>query len=224
MGNPVRRSLLCVQPVLHSGHDLADVAKVPVHRREANVGDLVEPLELFHDQRAHFLGAHLLLGPFLHRRFDAIGNRFDRRHADGTLLAGLEQPGDEFLALEPLAGAVLLDHHIRDLVDPLVAGEAAAAVETFATPADDLPFLALPRVDNLVAEMAAERALHGWAGISFSGRACVSSLTRPMLRPSWAMKITPVRTTGMYEIACVTIAAATAASSAAPKNAVTPIR
>ena len=38
------------------------------------------------------------------------------------------------------------------------------------------------------------------------------------------MKTKPVSTTGMYEIACVTIAAATAASSGAPKNVVTPMR
>ena len=117
--------------------------------------------------------------------------------------------------------AVLLDHHVRDLVDPLVAGEAAAAVEALAPAANHLAFLALARVDDLVAEMAAERALHGCAGNSFSA---------PRLRCAQAADAEAVlrhedqadSTTGMNEIACVTIAAATAASFGAPKNVVTP--
>ena len=43
-----------------------------------------------------------------------------------------------------------------------------------------------------------------------------------MLKPSWAMMNSPASATGTNDIACSTIAAATAASSEAPKNRVTP--
>src|SRR5206468_11471581 len=68
--------------------------------------------------------------------------------------------GNQLLALEAFARAVLLDHHVRDLVDPLVAGEPASAVEALAAAANDLALLALARVDDLIAQMAAERAFH----------------------------------------------------------------
>ena len=85
-------------------------------------------------------------------RLHVVGDRLERRHGHRPLLAGLEQAGDQLLALEPLAAAVLLDHHVGDLVDPLVAGEAAAALEALAAPADDVAFLALARVHDLVAQ------------------------------------------------------------------------
>src|SRR5688500_13434366 len=155
--------LFRAQKILELAHELAHIAERAIHRREADVGDLVQPLQLLHDDGADFLGAHLFLGAILERRFDLVGDALDGRDADGTFFARLEQTGDELLPLEALARAVLLDHHVRDLVDPLVTGEAAAAVEAFAPAADDLPFLALPRVDDLVAEMTAERTLHGCA-------------------------------------------------------------
>src|SRR5688572_20531555 len=131
-----------------------------IHGREPDVSDLVEPLEFVHDEPADLLRRHLLLGTLLGRGLHLVGNRLDRRDADGTFLAGLEQAGDELLPLEALASAVFLDHHVRDLVDPLVAGEAAAAVETLPPAPDDLAFLALARVDDLIAQMTAEWALH----------------------------------------------------------------
>src|SRR4029077_7093891 len=79
---------------------------------------------------------------------------------DGPFFAGFEQPGNQLLPLEPFAGAVLLHHHVRDLVDPLVAGEPLAALEALAAPANDLAFARLTRVDNLIAEVRTVRALH----------------------------------------------------------------
>ena len=80
---------------------------------------------------------------FLQRALDAIGDRLEGGDADRTLLARLQQAGDELLPLEPFAAAVFLHHHVRDLVDPLVAGESLAAAEAFAAPADDFALAAL---------------------------------------------------------------------------------
>ena len=119
----------------------------------------------------------------------------------GRFSHALSRPAIELLPLEPLARAVLLDHHVRDLVDPLVAGEAPAAVEALAPAADDLAFLALARVDDLIAEMSRRMGTSSACRPSPSSRAELArSLRRPTLRPSWAMNTMPTSTTGTNEI------------------------
>src|SRR5947207_186698 len=98
-----------------------------IHRGEPHVGDFVEPLQFFHHERADVRRGDLLLRPLLERPLDAIRDRLERRDAHRALLARFEQPGDELLALEPLARAVLLHDHVGDFIDPLVAREALAA-------------------------------------------------------------------------------------------------
>src|SRR5205807_10664844 len=105
----------------------------------------------------------LLRGPVLGRRLHAIGDRLEGGDAHGALLARLQQARNELLPLEALPAAVLLHHHVGDLVDPLVAGEALAAIETLAPAANHFAFLRLARIDDFVAEMAAIRTLHGRA-------------------------------------------------------------
>src|SRR6185369_2923862 len=96
-------------------------------------------------------------------RLGLVGHRFDGRNADRTLLARLEEAGNQLLPFEAFARAVLLDHHVGDLVDAFVTGETAAAVETLTPAADGFALLALARVHDFVAKMAAERALHWFA-------------------------------------------------------------
>src|SRR4030095_12459061 len=98
--------------------------------------------------------------PLLTGVLDLVGHGLDGGDADGPLLARFQQTGDQLLPLESLPRPVFLDHHVRDLVDPLVAGETAPAAEALPPPADDLALFALSRVDDLIAEMGAERALH----------------------------------------------------------------
>src|SRR5713226_7494595 len=133
---------------------------MPIYRGKPNVGDLIQLLQLFHDEAADVGCGDLLLRPILQRRFDAIRDCFERGNADRPLLAGFEETGDQLLPFEPLAAAIFLHHHVRNLVDPFVAGEAFAAIEAFATAPYDFPLLALPRIDDLVAEMRAVRTLH----------------------------------------------------------------
>src|SRR5436190_10604815 len=212
-------SLFCVQQILQFRHELADVAEVPVDRRETDVRDLVEMLQLFHHERADVGRRHLPLGPILQRRLDAVGDAFEHRHADRPLLARLQQAADQLLALEPLAGAVLLHDHVRDFVDPFVAREAFAAFEALASPADDLAFLGLARVDDFVAQVSAVRALHA-VGCSW----LAMRRSAPMFIPSCAAKKSPSSSAGPIENRCSTIAAPTAALSSAPKNTVAPTR
>src|SRR6185503_9103179 len=140
---------------------------------------------------------------------DPVGDGFERRHADRTLLARLEQAGDQLLPLEALPAAVLLHHHVRDLVDPFVAREAAAALEAFTAAADHVALAALARVDDLVAEVAAERALHTGASPPSDRAWSPSCFTPARLSPSCIMNNPPARVTGRNDAACSTSAAPT---------------
>src|SRR6266480_791260 len=71
-----------------------------------------------------------------------------------------QQTIEHFLSIEFLPAAVLLDHHVGDFVDALVSGEALAALQTLAAPADGIGFLALARVHHLVIFKTTERTLH----------------------------------------------------------------
>ena len=68
--------------------------------------------------------------------------------------------GQHFLPIESFAAAVFLDDHVRNLVDAFVARESPLASETLPAPPDRIAFLAFPRVDHLVMEMAAEWTFH----------------------------------------------------------------
>src|SRR5262249_33218372 len=111
---------------------------------------------------------------------------------------------------------ILFHDHVGDFVNPLVARESLAALQTFAAAPDDVAFLGLPRIDDFVAEVRAIRALHSCE---------LSSARRRMpatFSPSWAAKRRPSKSDGPTENKWSTIAAPTAASSDAPKNVVAP--
>src|SRR6267142_1965426 len=157
---PVGFSFLWIQQILELVRELVDVAEVTIHRRKPDVRHFVEPLELFHHESADVRRCNFLLGTLLQRRLHSIGHRLERRDADRPLFTRFEQPCDQLLPVEPFARAVLLHHHVRNLVDPLVAGEPLPAVEAFAPAPDDLPFLRFARVDDLVAQVRAVWTLH----------------------------------------------------------------
>ena len=79
--------------------ELADVAELPVDRREADVGHLVDAAQLVHDPRADVGRLDLALGTILQVGLDAIGDAFELLHADRPLLAGPDEAADQLLAL-----------------------------------------------------------------------------------------------------------------------------
>ena len=157
----IRAQSLRFEQPLERGHELVDVLEVAVDRGEADEGHLVELLQAVHQELADLVGRDLAVGALLHHGLDPLDDRLERLHRDRALLAGLQQALHHLLAVEALAAAVLLDDEVRDLVDALVGREALAAVEALAAAADHVAFLALARVDDLVLEVGAERALHG---------------------------------------------------------------
>src|SRR3989338_3770974 len=81
-------------------------------------------------------------------------------HADRTLLAGFQEPGEQLMAVERLPPPVLLDDHERLFFDVLIGGEALAAFQALAPSSDGNAIGAGARVHDLVFIVAAERALH----------------------------------------------------------------
>ena len=112
---------------------------------------------------------------------DTVRDAFHGGDADGTLFARLQQTANQLLTLESLAASVLFHDHVRNFVDPLVAGEAFAAPEALAPAPNDFALAAFPRVDHFVAEMRAVRALHG---ASPCAAALASFCIPPSLIPS----------------------------------------
>src|SRR5262249_51498041 len=103
---------------------------------------------------------HLALLAVVETGFDLVHDGVEPRGRDGPLLAGLDEPGPEFLAVEGLPTPVLLDDDVGDLLDRLVGGEPPAAGGAFAPPPDDLAFRPLRGAHPAIVQAAAKRAFH----------------------------------------------------------------
>ena len=68
----------------------------------------------------------------------------------GRFSQAFSRPPEHLLAVELLAPAVLLDHHVRNFVDSLVGGVAAGALQALAAAANGIAFLALPGIHYLI--------------------------------------------------------------------------
>src|ERR1051326_4176321 len=165
-----------------------DILEVPVDRGEAHVGDLIELLQLLHEHFSYISSRKLAVKAVSQPAFDRIHYFGQLGHGDRPLFTGFEQPGKDLLPVEFLASAVLLDHHVGDLVAALVGGEAALAFFALPAPPDDIAFLALPRIDHAILFVAAEGAGHR---VASAGR-CRSLL---QWTPSWKAQAKPTGTT-----------------------------
>ncbi len=119
------------------------------------------PFKPVHDEFADLAGGALAFGRINDKGFSVIDDLLQLAHGDRPFFAGPQQSGKNFLALEFLAASVFLHHHVGDLVDALVGGEAPFALQALAATANRFAFLALARIDYLVIFKAAERTLHG---------------------------------------------------------------
>src|SRR5689334_6184123 len=79
-----------------------------------------------------------------------VDDLFELSHRNRTLLARLEQSGQELLTIKFLSPAVLLYDHVRDFVDALVRGKALLTLHALATAADRLALFGLARIHYFV--------------------------------------------------------------------------
>src|ERR1700756_4589432 len=113
-----------------------------------------------HDHFADFRGRQLALGRLVHHAFDLIDYRLQLRRSYRPLLASFQQALQNLLALESFAAPVLLDPHVRNFVDAFVRGETPAAFKAFPAPANGVAAAPFARINYLVVDVRAERALH----------------------------------------------------------------
>ena len=91
---------------------------------------------------------------------ELVHQALERLGRHGPLHARAVQASEDLHAVERLAATVLLHHEWEHLLDALVGGVATLATLALAPSARDLTALREARVDDLVVEGAAERALH----------------------------------------------------------------
>ena len=78
------------------------IAEFAVDGCEADIGDLVERLEPFHDHNADVTGGKLGVQGILHFRFNLGNERFHLFLGDRTLVARLHDTGQQLIAVEQL--------------------------------------------------------------------------------------------------------------------------
>ena len=100
-----------------------------------------ELVQIVHHELADDLRFDFLIKTFLQFFFDPVDERLDLLDADGTLFAGLEDAGDDLVAVETFAPAVLLDDHERHFLDVLIGRKALLALQAFAAAADAFTFV-----------------------------------------------------------------------------------
>src|SRR6266550_1439981 len=66
----------------------------------------------------------------------------------------------DLIAIEGFTPAVLLNHHVRYLVDSFVRGKAPLALQAFTSPADRIALARFARVNDFVFEKTAKGAFH----------------------------------------------------------------
>src|SRR5205823_2600881 len=113
-----------------------------------------------HHRLADLPARHLSLARLLQLTLEAVDQRLDRVDRDRAFLARAFQPGDDLGALERLPSPVFLHHHGERVLDPLVGGEAPAAVLAVSPAADGVALLAEARVHDPILQVVAERTAH----------------------------------------------------------------
>src|SRR5262245_22163814 len=141
--------------------EIVDVLERAIDRREPDIGDVIELVELLHHHvpdlaRRHF--AHAEPEQILDDSLDRGVHLLLGHHA---LVQRLVKAGDQLLAVEIRTPAVLLDDLRQAQLDGLVGREALAARRTTPPPAHAGAFLIDARVDDLRIWRVAERTLHG---------------------------------------------------------------
>src|SRR5579859_7588216 len=152
------------QDLLDLALDLLQVHELSVHRREADVRDLVEVAQAVHDHLADLAARDLHPARPAQLRLDVVDDGPQPLRRDVALLGRLLQAVEQLLRVEVLAAAVLLGDEERHRLDALVRRESLPALQALTPPSNRLPHLGVARVDDLQVVMAAVRAAHFMRG------------------------------------------------------------
>src|SRR5207302_5069158 len=100
------------------------VLEIAIHRREPDVGDLVQVAEVLHQKFSYIYSRYLTVGRVADLALHAIDQLRQPYHAYRPLFAGFQQPSQNLLTVDFLASSSLFHYYVRAFVDALVAAEA----------------------------------------------------------------------------------------------------
>ena len=141
-------------------HKLVDVLKFPIDGCKADIGDLVQLMQLLHDFFTDDPTFNLRLAHLLDPLFDPVGDGFDRADTDRSLFTGFFQADENLIAVKRLAATVLLHDNGKNFLDSLVSGIAAFTTKALPAATNDFAFLGHTRIDDLVFKFIAEGTFH----------------------------------------------------------------
>src|SRR5260221_13401824 len=150
--------------MLELRHKPRHVLKIHINTGEPHIRAFIELLQPMHNHLPDFRGGQFAFGRFVYHAFDFTHNRFQLRRSDRPFLASLQQSLQDLLPLKSLASAIFLDHHVRNLIDPLIRGESPLALQALPPPPYGVACAPFARINYLVIQMPAKRTLH--AGFS----------------------------------------------------------
>src|SRR5947207_4355446 len=116
--------------------DLLQVHELPVHRRKADVSNLVQVAQPVHHHLTDLLARDLDASRAPELRLDVVDDRPQPLGRDVALLSRLLQAVEQLLGVEVLAAPILLGDEERHRLDALIGGESLPALQTL-TPAPD---------------------------------------------------------------------------------------
>ena len=158
---PERRALsLVFSQLLQLRHELLDVLEIEIDGGKPDVGDFVVAPQPVHDQFPDFAGLAFPLRRLDHEAFGLVDDLLQLADRHRPLLAGPQQPVQNFLTVEFFPPTVLFHHHVGNFIDALVRGKAFSALQAFPAAADGIGFLALARIHHFVIRKPAKRTLH----------------------------------------------------------------
>src|SRR6266702_7803509 len=157
---PGRLGAARAEDLLDLSLDLLQVHELPVNGGEADVCDLVQVAEAFHDHLADFAAWDLHAAGAAELGFDVVDDGAQALGGDVALFGRLLQPVEELLRVEVLAAPVLLRDEERDRLDAFVRGEALPTLQALTPASNRLPHLGVARVDDFQVVMAAVWATH----------------------------------------------------------------
>src|SRR5271155_854172 len=227
-----------LQQPLQFVHEFLYVLEIQINRRKPNVGDLVQLLQMAHQQAADFRRGALAIRSLAYECLGLIHDGLELANGHGPLFARFQQSLQNLLALKFFAAPVLLDDHVRNFVNAFVGGEPALAFYPFAAPPDQVAGAPFARVYYLVIQMRAEGTLHCSLSLGPTPRspprsasasntassACASARamrpSSPIDHPSRNSSGTPARQHPANVISQSTIAVIAAGSFSTPKISV----
>lgn len=137
-----------------------------VDRGKADVGDLVQTLELTHDKFTDVPGDHFTSTAGEKFFFDSLNGAIDCLGGHRAFAQGQHKAGPQFCRIELRTTAILLDHDRHLQLDAFVGSEPLIAMRAPTAAANGIPFLGHTGVDHLSVIVVAEGTFHGAAAVA----------------------------------------------------------